>query len=483
MPRLVRCTCIVLALVQPAAALAKGWSLAPQPLTEFSVPAANPGLTGLAVGPDGNLWFKETAANRLGRLTPDGTLTELPLPPVSGFIFIGPPSEGITSGPDGNLWVVQALNNSILRVTPGGAVTEFVLPTKVIDGRPFAAGPLAITAGADGNLWFTESAVGQIGRITPDGSLREFALPVYPYGIGAEPTGIAAGADGNLWFAETNASRIGRITTGGVITEFPIGDFPPPPPATFAPYAIVAGTDRSLHFTEIFGAVGKITLGGDTSVKNVPHAARASGLAQGPDGNFWITDVLDDSIALMTPDGDARQVLTLPAGSWPSDIIAGPNHTLWFVESGRNKIARLSFVETAACEPEPDRLRPFTKTLCLDDLAGDRRWKITAEHTNHDGNPREPATLSAFVVDIASFGVYHGGLLWFFGQDNPEVLIKVLDGCPVNGRHWVFVSAVTSVGFTIHVEDTRSGQVKDYSNTDGVVAAPVADTSAFTCGS
>jgi len=38
------------------------------------------GLRGLALGPDGNMWFSMTANRSLGRLTRDGTLTRFPLP-------------------------------------------------------------------------------------------------------------------------------------------------------------------------------------------------------------------------------------------------------------------------------------------------------------------------------------------------------------------------------------------------------------------
>jgi virginiamycin B lyase len=50
--------------------------------------------------------------------------------------------------------------NRIGRITPVGAVTEFPLPTA-------GSAPVGITAGPDGNLWFAEQAGNRIGRITP----------------------------------------------------------------------------------------------------------------------------------------------------------------------------------------------------------------------------------------------------------------------------------------------------------------------------
>jgi hypothetical protein len=74
------------------------------------------------------------------------------------------------------------------------------------------------------------------------------------------------------------------------------------------------------------------------------------------------------------------------------------------------------------------------------------------------------------------------GLFWFFAPSNLEMLIKVLNGCGLNSRYWVFFSAGTNVEFTVNVTDTQTGAVKTYSNPLNTAAAPVQDTSAFaTC--
>jgi len=83
-----------------------------------------------------------------------GTVTEFNVP--SGTAF------GITSGPDGNLWFTDSAG-AIGRITTAGSITEFPLPKNC--AFEFC-GPLGITAGPDGNLWFTEELAGEIGRIT-----------------------------------------------------------------------------------------------------------------------------------------------------------------------------------------------------------------------------------------------------------------------------------------------------------------------------
>jgi len=73
------------------------------------------------------------------------------------------------------------------------------------------------------------------------------------------------------------------------------------------------------------------------------------------------------------------------------------------------------------------------------------------------------------------------GLFFFFGSDNIELLVKVLDAC-VFDRYWVFYSATTNVEFALTVTDTQTGKVKSYFNPLNRAAPPVQDTDAFaTC--
>ncbi|MFY9550232.1 MAG: hypothetical protein WAU32_03710, partial [Thermoanaerobaculia bacterium] len=83
-------------------------------------------------------------------------ITEFPVPTASSS-----PS-GIAAGPDGNLWFTEKAGNKIGRITTAGAITEFSIPTA-------SSSPLGIAARPDGNLWFTEFGVNQIGRITTAG--------------------------------------------------------------------------------------------------------------------------------------------------------------------------------------------------------------------------------------------------------------------------------------------------------------------------
>jgi hypothetical protein len=79
-------------------------------------------------------------------------------------------------------------------------------------------------------------------------------------------------------------------------------------------------------------------------------------------------------------------------------------------------------------------------------------------------------------------GSSDSGIFWFFNDRNWEVLVKVLNGCSINGAHWVFAAATTNQRYTISVADGNTLQIKSYTNPLGVNSPAVTDTNAFaTC--
>ena len=141
---------------------------------EYQVFGINPIAGRMARGPDGNLWFTVvyltgpefmTSGGRLGFATRDGHVDTVALPtPNSG-------PAGITTGPDGALWFTESAANQIGRRGADGNFNEYALPT------PDAA-PNGIVGGPDGNLWFTETKAHAIGRLTP-GTPAPFSIGGY----------------------------------------------------------------------------------------------------------------------------------------------------------------------------------------------------------------------------------------------------------------------------------------------------------------
>jgi streptogramin lyase len=136
-------------------------------ITEYSMPTRSAQPLEIAAGPDGNLWFTETVkglscgefpcpvlAYNIGKITTAGRVTEYPLP------LSGRGATGIAAGPDGNLWFTEAYSNEIGKITAAGKITEYPVPTSI-------AIPLGIIVGPDRNLWFTEYNSDKIGKIDP----------------------------------------------------------------------------------------------------------------------------------------------------------------------------------------------------------------------------------------------------------------------------------------------------------------------------
>lgn len=117
-------------------------------------------------------------------------------------------------------------------------------------------------------------------------------------------------------------------------------------------------------------------------------------------------------------------------------------------------------------------------TLCIDQNPGDGRFQIQVSYNTAQGGG---VSGSGDAIPLSSLGVTEGGLFWFFGATNPEMLIKIIDGCSLGGHFWVFYAATTNVGFTVTVVDTSTGHQAVYHNKDLTAALPVQDISALTC--
>jgi virginiamycin B lyase len=149
---------LIAALLVPSSAAA-----APS-IQEFGpVPTAGAGLQDIVQGPDGNMWFTERTANKIGR--------------ISG--------------------------------TNPGAIAEF-------DVAAGSSGPDIIVVGPDNALWYTQAnGVGRMPPGNPAGA-QFFSLGM------SGPRGIAVGPDGNLWVADATNNRVMRVSTAGAPVGMPI---------------------------------------------------------------------------------------------------------------------------------------------------------------------------------------------------------------------------------------------------------------------
>jgi virginiamycin B lyase len=157
--------------------------------TSYPVPAsalAVPGLDTITVGPNGNMWFTETAVNRIGEITPRAagpTIHEFALPAADrlaqGVGSSITSADTISAGPGNDIWFTEQGSNAIgVMSTSGALVSKFTVPNSNLSPTPYG-----ITEGPDSTMWFTENADNQVASITAKGKI-----------IGVRPTGRCLGA-------------------------------------------------------------------------------------------------------------------------------------------------------------------------------------------------------------------------------------------------------------------------------------------------
>lgn len=320
---------LALAAVVLLAAFCGSAAASPGEVAVFHLPHQESHPQDIAGGPDGNVWITEQAGDAIGRITPEGEVTEFSLP-------VDAAPKAIAGGPDGNVWFTES--GQIGRITPGGQITEFPLPGK------FEAGG-GITTGPDGNLWFT--ARSKIGRITPTGEISEFSL-ASEYSVAMS---ITTGPDGNLWFTEGNtvseawpSPRIGRITPTGQITEFPL------PPGSYDPQAITTGPDGNVWFTNAHGEgrsepqVGRISPDGEIVELPIVDSWEQQ-IATGPEGGLWVTGFWGRTpVTRINPQGETTGRYAIPeVGDFgPSAIAAGPDGNMWVTLPWQDELVRIT---------------------------------------------------------------------------------------------------------------------------------------------
>ncbi|MEM8963259.1 MAG: spondin domain-containing protein [Acidobacteriota bacterium] len=201
-----------------------------------------------------------------------------------------------------------------------------------------------------------------------------------------------------------------------------------------------------------------------------PLVSLVSMLAPSPD---WFVGV--SGLSLLEG-GDWVEQKVVSLYTWDAGTDSGTNYTSSdFNTSPKQPITRLTtgpftnndtpvgrFTFTRVDSPEPPAL-----------ILNDGRFRITAEWMDFDLT-RARARPMALTEDT--------GYFWFFNEENVEVVVKVLDGCAINNRFWVFAGGLTNVEIELKVEEIATGQVNIYPNILGDAFQPVQDSTAFaTC--
>lgn len=350
----------------------------------------------ITVAPDGNAWFLSLA--HVNRITPGGTISSFigatTLGGEAPSLAVYSPANDITIGPDGAVWFTADppvlfmsplqcgnLCNVLARIPSNATPGTLAEPVVNLDNAQFEESPTGlpstgVVSGPNHDVWVESCgghggtldcpggqylAVQTSGHVDIFGTLPYFDGPVQPpqctagSGMcGYDGTSITQGSDGAIYIAATllssgiipflpPASAVFRIDATGKITNMFLV-----PDAT----RIANGPDGNLWITQAgtTNAIARMTTSGVLTEFPLPTKdAQPLGIAQGNDGAVWFTEFKASKVARITTGGVITEFPTPTANAGPSGIASllgecGSGHgRIWFTEATANKIALISF--------------------------------------------------------------------------------------------------------------------------------------------
>ena len=164
---------------------------------------------------NGTMWYAGLGGNDLGSQGESSPFTAASVPVPTANAEPG----GIAVGPNGLLYFTELSAGKIGSLFDGASSpSEYAITLPASDGNATPS-PKTLVEGPDSNMWYTDSNTSAIGRFSSaDSSIVEYPTTTPD----AVPTFITVGPDGALWFSESAANKIGRITTGGAMTEYSV---------------------------------------------------------------------------------------------------------------------------------------------------------------------------------------------------------------------------------------------------------------------
>ena len=312
----------------------------------FPVPTPAAGLSHIVAGPDRALWFTETAAYRVGRITTSGRFTEFPVPNGAVGVTDAGPTSVVASG--GALWLLTNIGQTVYRLTTGGALSS---PRYESSDDP----GITLAPSDTGGVWLMTDAANTLVRLDPSG-----ATTPYQASYANRLDAAALGPDGRVWFNNEGIDLL-QLTDTGARTTIPLHSLSPAEissiafdsrgHAWFTAYS--PPVNAPLHYVAgCCGAIGEVTRGTAkiTSIGNQggslgiePHS-----LTRGPDGDmyfaFYKANPYDphsfNGIGRVDPATGQIQAVNI-APYVADDIAFGSDHDLWFIDSRDNLIGRV----------------------------------------------------------------------------------------------------------------------------------------------
>jgi uncharacterized protein (TIGR03437 family) len=417
------------------------------PATEAMI---SPGVGGLAVDEDGNVYLAEAAADYIRKITPDGIITTIAGTGEPGhFSGDGGPAlaasfnvpQSLVLDNLGNLLVSDQNNGAIRQISPKGIISTiagtgvFSIPFSG-DGGPATQAQFLICKGlaidGNGNIYVADSGHFRIRRIqggivntiagnaqfrvVPDGTP---ATQAYLFG----PDDLAFDMAGNLLVSTVAGSKVGRIAPDGTYSILAgtgasgAGGFNGPAISALIGYprGLVADPLGDIFFSDngasvvydidaatkdllvLAGKTFAYGYSGDGGPSTKATLRTPYGIARDASGNLFIADPASNVIRRVASTG---LFITTFAGTGTNGF-SGDN--------GLASEATLSYPQNLAfdgagdlliCDRDNNRIRMITPAGIITTIAGDGQ-ALTAG----DGGPALQASLNGpFNIALDSFG-------------------------------------------------------------------------------
>jgi uncharacterized protein (TIGR03437 family) len=302
---------------------------------------------GLALDPNGDVYFAETMERRVRRLDPSGRLFTVAGGGASADS--GPALEAALSAPlallrtsDGLLHIADSLGHRVRTLRPAGTISTLAGTGRAGfggDGLTARYAALSLPSGlamdSAGNIFISDQGNLRVRRIDPQGRITTVAgsgVRGY-FGDGGPaleaqlnfPGALAADAHGYLYIADSGNNVIRRVSPAGIITTY-------------------AGS-------------GSRGYGGDggPATRAALNLENPGALAVDAAGNLYIADSYNHRIRCVTPDGlihtvagdgvqgfwgDGESALDARLNT-PAGLALAPNGTLYVSDSGNRRIRML----------------------------------------------------------------------------------------------------------------------------------------------
>lgn len=316
-------------------------------IQEYPLPQSASGVMRPAIDHQGRIWFGEMGHNYLAFFDPHTRRFQQMTPPhgASGIM-------GVVVAADDTIWFAEQYANYIGHYNPTTqqyqtySLPRLTVPDPANKGGlltlPSAPNDLALDA--QDNVWFTELNADSLGMLDPrTGSIRQYPLGAHKSVQTLNPYGIAIDPKGLVWFTESSTNHLGRLDPHtGIIQTYNA------PGSGITLMEVISDPHGTVWLTS-FNTGQLLKFEPETATFTAFQAASPEnsngglyGLTRTSDGTIWVTISQENAIARFDPASRQFVKYTIPTdNSLPFGIVAALDHTLWFTESGSNKLGVL----------------------------------------------------------------------------------------------------------------------------------------------